>query len=145
LSRDAANDTRERWLEGGTDVDIWLIRETLEELSWLSDNSPNGVALESAVDTPVLRWYLRDFSAASFANTLPPATASPVLITPLDYDPIVAGNYIGAEYAFGHPDTIHDLGRIDALRWWLFRQSPIPISEDRLILWLRADLAEASS
>lgn len=143
LSRHAANDTRERWNSIGTDVDIRLIRETVEELSWRASNSANDVVLASAVDTPALRWYLRDFDKATFASTLPAADASPVLITPLEYDPQVASNYLGAEYGYSHPDTVHNLGRIDALRWWLFRQSPIPISEERLILWLRADIAEA--
>ncbi len=143
LSREAANDTRERWIASGTDSDIRLIRETVEELSWQASNSLNGVALTSAVDTPALRWYLRDFDQATFADSLPAATASPVLITPLDYDPVVASNYIGAEYTFAHQDTVHRLERIDALRWWLFRQSPVPISEESLILWLRSDIAEA--
>jgi hypothetical protein len=144
LSREAANDTRERWIAEGTDVDIRLIRQTVQELSWQASNSVNGVALTSAVDSPALRWYLRDFDNATFAELLPSATSSPVLITPLDYDPVVASNYIGAEYTFAHPDTVHNLGAIDALRWWFFRQSPIPISEQRLILWLRSDIAEGN-
>jgi hypothetical protein len=143
LSREAANDTRERWISSGTDADIRLLRETLQELSWQASNSAEGVGLTSAIDTPALRWYLRDFGNAVFDSSLPPSTASPVLITPLEYDPAVGSNYVGSEYTFAHPDTVHNLGRIDALRWWFFRQSPIPISEQSLVLWLRADIAEA--
>lgn len=144
LSREAANDTRERWITSGTDADIRLMRETIEDLSWQASNSANGVALASAVDSPTLRWYLREFDNATFANSLPPSTDSPVLITPLDYNPAIASSYVGAEYTFAHPDTIHNLGRIDALRWWFFRQSPIPISEQTLVVWLRSDIVEAN-
>jgi predicted membrane-bound mannosyltransferase len=143
LSREAANDTRERLVSTGTDVDIRLVRDTVEELSWRASNSVNDVVLSSAVDSPALRWYLRDFDQATFATSLPSTAASPVLITPLDYDPAVAGNYIGTEYSYAHPETVHRLEKFDALRWWLFRQSPIPISEEYLVLWLRSDLAEA--
>ncbi|MGD2079437.1 MAG: hypothetical protein PVH18_13720, partial [Chloroflexota bacterium] len=145
LSHAGANDTRERWTSTGTDSDIRLIRETVEELSWRASNSLNDVVLTSAVDTPALRWYLRDFDRATFDTALPANTSSPVLITPLAYDPLVANNYIGAEYSYSHPDTVHRLERIDALRWWFFHESPIPISEDYLVLWLRSDLAEANS
>lgn len=144
LSRVAVNDTRERWTSAGTDADIRLIRETVEELSWQASNSANDVALASAVDTPALRWYLRDFDNATFDTTLAAATSSPVLITPLEYNPAVADDYVGTEYSYSHPNTIHRLGSIDALRWWLFHQSPIPISEEYLVLWLRSDVVEAN-
>ena len=144
ISRDAANDTRERWLATATDNDIRLVVESLEELSWRASNSADDVVVDVAVDTPALRWYLKDFSNASFAETLPASALSPILITPLDYDPQVAGNYLGTEYGYSHLDTVHSLAWIDALRWWLFHQSPIPLNEERLVLWLRADLAEAS-
>jgi hypothetical protein len=144
LSRSGANDTRERWTEAGTDSEVRLIRQTAEELSWQASNSASGVSLLSVVDAPQLRWYLRDFDKAAFVKTLPSSTASEVLITPLDYDPAVDASYIGAEYNYAHPDTVHTLGSIDALRWWLFHQSPIPVSSQTLILWLRSDIAEGN-
>jgi hypothetical protein len=145
LSHQAINDTRERWIEQGTTHDIRLIRETLEELSWQVDNSVDDVMLASAIDSPALRWYLRDFSNATFATALTAPSTSPVLITPTDYDPEVGNNYIGAEYSYAYPNMIHTLSASDALRWWLFHQSPVPISRQQLILWLRSDLAEATS
>jgi hypothetical protein len=143
FSRQAANDTRERWATAATDNDIWLMVDTLEELSWRVNNSPDQVVVEAAIDTPALRWYLREFDNATFANSISGGVAGPILITPLEYDPRVAGNYLGAEYGYSVPDTVHTLEWIDALRWWLFHQSPIPVNEERLVLWLRSDLAEA--
>ena len=102
------------------------------------------MTIDVGLDTPALRWYLKDFANANFAETLPASTFNPILITPLDYDPQVAGNYLGTEFGYKHPNTLHSLAWIDALRWWLFHQSPIPLEEERLVLWLRADLAEAS-
>ncbi|HSG15966.1 MAG TPA: glycosyltransferase family 39 protein [Anaerolineae bacterium] len=143
FSRQAANDTRERWTAAATDNDIRLMLDTLEELSWRVNNSPDGVAVEAAIDTPALRWYLKEFGNATFANSISAGAAGPILITPLMYDPRVAENYLGAEYGYARPDTLHSLEWIDALRWWLFHQSPISVNEERLVLWLRADLAEA--
>lgn len=144
LTRDGANDTRERWLLSATDSDIRLVVESLEELSWRASNSPDDAAIDAAIDTPILRWYLKDFSNITFADTLPASSNSPILITPLVNDLDVAGSYIGTDYGYSRPDTTHTLDWIDALRWWLFHQSPVPMNEERLILWLRADLAEAA-
>ena len=32
----------------------------------------------------------------------------------------------------------------DTLRWWLFHQSPLPITPETIIVWVRSDLAHGS-
>ncbi|MEZ4517696.1 MAG: hypothetical protein R3C44_13015 [Chloroflexota bacterium] len=114
-------------------------------MSQQTTGSDHDLDLISTVDTPVLRWYLRDFEYAQFGETLPsckPAGCNYTgrgRVTPGQY-------YLGADFGirqhlslFSQPFSLND-----TLKWVLFHESTAPVDIDRVILWVRADLTEGS-
>jgi hypothetical protein len=66
------------------------------------------------------------------------------LLTRLEDSPRLESGYIGTDFGHYRPDTIHELDAVQSLQWWLFHDSPLPVNEERLIFWLRADLVGAA-
>jgi hypothetical protein len=50
-------------------------------------------------------------------------------------------NYVGGRFYLLRLETPHWLTPQQAVRWWLFYESPLPIEREPIVLWLRADLA----
>ena len=144
LGREGGNDTRELWTNVATDGDIRLMAENIREISWEITNSEKELLIKSTVDEPNLKWYLRDMEELEFVSTLPNTDFSQALLTPMTEIPPLSNEYIGTDFAFLRNDTGHILEFQQSLTWWLFQESPVPINEERLILWLRADLAGGS-
>jgi len=139
----AANDPRERWVTVGTDDDVLVLIPMIRELSNQVTNSIHDLDVFSLVDSPVLRWYLRDLQRVRFGKALPVDTTDEVIITPADTEPTLSSDYMGSDYGLlrTEPESL-DVGQtplIDTLRWWFFHESGISAPESRIILWLRAD------
>ncbi|MCA9932182.1 MAG: glycosyltransferase family 39 protein [Anaerolineales bacterium] len=145
LGHHAANDTRERWVTEGTDDDVRMMIPVIQEVSQQAANSIHDLDILSSVDSPVLRWYLRDYERIQFSDTLPSGTDNEVIITPTDVEPALGSDYMGGDYGLTRqkPATL-DVGSqvplMDTLRWWFFQESPVFVPETRVILWLRADI-----
>ncbi|MCB0000356.1 MAG: glycosyltransferase family 39 protein, partial [Anaerolineales bacterium] len=58
------NDPRERWVQTATDGDIRLLVQLVQDVSRQGAGSDSDLELFSAVDSPLLRWYLRPFPRA---------------------------------------------------------------------------------
>jgi hypothetical protein len=144
FSRDGRNDTRELWTEVASDGDVRLLAESIKEISWQITNSATDLNIKSTIDSPSLRWHLRDMVDLEIVSTFPNSEFSQALITPMTQVPPLTNDYIGMDFTFLRTETSHILEPQQILTWWLFRESPVPINEDRLILWLRADLAGGS-
>jgi hypothetical protein len=144
LSRQAG-DTRERIISVASDDDLRLLASAAEELSWRATGSAEDLNIVSDVDTPALRWYLRQFPNLEIVSVLPGSIDSQALVTKDESNPILQESYIGADFGYLRPGAEHTLSMQESLRWWLFHESPISIDEERLILWLRADLAGGES
>lgn len=149
LTHRAANDPRERWVAEASDNGLQLLQRVLTEVSRQSTNSDEGLDIVSAVDSPALRWYLRHYPAAMFGETIPAGTQSRIVITPAGQEAVALGSdYFGAD--FGHlrpsagPTPDQPTSVSDTLRWWLFHQSPLPITPETIIVWVRSDLAHGS-
>jgi len=89
------------------------------------------------VDTPQLRWVLRDFRAARFVPDFATAAgASIVLARPPAGEP--AGNYLGEEFAlvsFWSPAKLQGKGW---LRWYITRHLPKHNpGHDQIVLWVQ--------
>lgn len=148
LGQTAANDTRERWVTAPTtDNDLPLMVDMIKEISWQTAGAATGIDIFSTVDSAVLRWYLRDFDHLQIGDTLPPGTQSSLIITPEQSELAAASDYLGTDFGLlrNEPgeltpaDTL--LQRVlNMLNWWLFHESATPAPEQRVILWLRADL-----
>jgi hypothetical protein len=147
LGHEAANDPRERWVSLGTDDDVPLMAGVIKGISRQVTGTDFGMDMFSTVDTPVLRWYLREFTELRFGATLPSNARHSVIISPVENDPGLVGQYSGADFGLvrdgvqilqsANPNPV-----IDTLRWWLFHDSASTISDEKLTLWWRADLAQ---
>lgn len=148
LAHHAANDPRERWVLAGTDTDIHLLVGSLRSLSRQFNNSDTGLDIASSVDTPVIRWYLRDFENARIGQTLPAAAANAVLITPMQSEPALGQSYSGQDFgltvrqAAPFPAVSRLNSAVETLRWWFFHDSAAPLDKERVIMWVRADLMQ---
>ncbi|MCA9997158.1 MAG: hypothetical protein KDE56_15475, partial [Anaerolineales bacterium] len=72
----------------------------------------------------------------------------PLIITPASQtEPSFGSDYLGTDYAWLRPDVAVTLQNSssplsDTFRWWLFHTSPLPIPEERLIVWVRSDVGQ---
>jgi hypothetical protein len=140
MSRSAANDTRERWVNEAADDDIYLLANAISEISWQVKNSATGLSIMSTIEAPALQWYLRDMSQFNTGSSIDQTVSLEALITSSDDELELENNYTGTTYSYGRPNSSHILDFWQAIRWWLFHESPVPINEEKLILWLRSDL-----
>jgi hypothetical protein len=142
LSRLGANDPRERWVVAGTDDDTRVLTELLGRVSRQTVNSERDLSIFSQVDSPVLRWYLRGFPGYRAGAALPLDTQADVVITPADAEPALPNDYFGADFGLEQSEVpTQPTGMADALRWWLFRESTAPVETQRVVVWIRSDLA----
>jgi hypothetical protein len=142
LSRLGANDPRERWVMAGTDDDVRVMVDLLARVSRQTANSDRDLTLFSAVDSPVLRWYLRDYENFDAGPTVPLGAQSAVVITAADAEPGLPNDYFGADFGLEQREVAAAPGGLsDALKWWLFRESAAPVETERVVVWIRSDLA----
>jgi len=145
LTHQAANDPRERWVQQGTDDDLPVMLDTLQEISNRVTNADADIHLYSAIDSPLLRWYLRDFWRAEFGATLPPRAQFEAILTWADVpDPALGTDYLGGDFGLlrsGATDLVPSaVPWTNSLRSWMFHESSLEILERRVVLWLRSDL-----
>ncbi len=145
LTHVSANDPRERWVTSATDNDLPLLLKTLQDISRSETNSDTDLTILSSVDTPTLRWYLRDFWQATIGQTIPPQAQHQAIISLVGQEePQLGNDYIGSDFGLARngsaPAPVSETPLNDILRWWLFHETPMGIIEDRVILWVRTDL-----
>lgn len=141
LGHQSANDPRERWVGAATDEGVRLLAATVRDFSWRFTNSDGDLAIFSAVDRPALRWYLRDYPNLEVGHALPHAPHQHVLITAEGDELLPATAYVGTALPLARRETEHLLTVTQSLRWWFFYESPVTVPKERVIVWLRADLA----
>jgi predicted membrane-bound mannosyltransferase len=147
LNQLAANDPRERWVMVGTHNEVRLLAESLTEISQQAVGSSHDLAVFSVVDSPVLGWYLRDFSRFQSGAAVPLQADSDVVISPPDTELALDNDYVGTDFhllrqkpAVVIPNSQSRL--LDVLNGWLFHESRAPVDEMQVILWIRSDLLE---
>jgi len=151
LSHAGANDPRERWVIKATDDDVPVMLELITNVSLQTTNAADDLEIFSLIESPVLRWYFRDFARFQSGPALPANAQTPVILAPDDRQLALSGDYFGVDFGLTRRDAAGAVAspapvgtRIaDLLRWWLFRESTAPVEGERLILWIRSDLATA--
>ena len=145
LSHEAANDPRERWVAlPATDDDVRVLNVTLREVSRQATNSDFDLAVFSTVDTPILRWYLRDYEKAKLGNAIPTNASYDAIISTADQTALRLGSdYLGTDFGLTRVNLLPNPGPpvLDAFRWWLFHESNTIVEQEQVILWVRSDLA----
>jgi hypothetical protein len=149
LSHEAANDPRERWVSlPATDDDVRVLTDTLREVSRQATNSDFDLAIFSTVDTPILRWYLREYDQARLGNTIPANADYDAIITTADQTALtLSSDYLGTDFGLARVSLQPQPGPavLDALRWWLFHESNTIVNQEEVILWIRSDLTTGRS
>ncbi|MCA9875441.1 MAG: glycosyltransferase family 39 protein [Anaerolineales bacterium] len=146
LGQEGANDPRETWVTTGADNEVPLLIGEIRDLSWQVAGSATDVDIFSAVNSPILAWYLRDFPNFQMGSAVPPAATASLILTPDGTEPAFGSDYLGADYAWLRSGVAQEgfvQSRVlDTLRWWVFQESTAVTQKQRLILWLRADLTQ---
>jgi hypothetical protein len=126
--------------------------DLLGRVSRQTTNADSDLDVFSTVDSPVLRWYFRNFERFTAGATLPVDTAAAVVVTTDDAQPQLPNDYFGADFGLVQGDTTTAeplagqgwaVAAGEALRDWLFHESSAPVEQQRVIVWIRADLATA--
>jgi hypothetical protein len=141
LGKEGANDTREAWVTSATDDDVRLLTSTIQEVSWKVKGSMTDLDIISTIDSPALNWYLRDMRDFTSGSALSSSVEPSAILTDLGQESQLYNDYIGIDYGFVRPASEYAMGTNQSLNWWLFHESPEDVVEDRLIFWLRSDLA----
>lgn len=143
LSHAAANDPRERWVLRGSPGDVLLFSRLIRQISFQAVGFDHGLDIISSVDTPTLRWYLRDFTDVTYAPAIPAGASARAIITPGDETPALTGDYIATRLNWLSADGDNNLPRladvVEIMRWWFFHESPVEVETTSLTLWLNAD------
>ncbi|MCP5099304.1 MAG: hypothetical protein GY943_27440, partial [Chloroflexi bacterium] len=144
LGHNAANDPRERWITTGTDDDVRVLTPLIQDVSRQISNSTRDLDVLSSVNSPVLRWYLREIDNIQFSDTIPALSENEVIITPSTVELVLGNDYMGGDYGLIRfepaPLETENTPLMETLRWWFFQESNAIVPEDRVVLWIRADV-----
>jgi uncharacterized protein (TIGR03663 family) len=145
LNQVAANDPRERWVTVGTHNEVRLLVETLKDISQQAVGSDHDLSVFSVVNSPVLRWYLRDFYRFQSGAAVPVQVDSDVIISPPDVELTIDNDYVGTDFRWMRQkpaaEPVGNQARLlDVLNWWLFHEYRAPVEDMQLIIWVRSDL-----
>ena len=141
LSREAANDPRERWVEVGTAADIRQLAAIAADTSSQIARSERGASLYLGLDSPALRWYLRDFEQIALGSGPPALADSDLVVVAVDSAGLFQADYLGADFAYevSAPPVVEPLNLQRLLRWWLLHSSDQAVEQQRVVLWVRGD------
>ena len=98
-----------------------------------------GIDIVSEIDTPAMRWLLRNFPKASYSSLPNMDGTDSLLITPQAQEsPALASSYRGQSFVWktfpGWPGVLPE----DFIRWLNYREAPL--FQENIILWVRSDL-----
>jgi hypothetical protein len=148
VTHNRADDPRELWHTGAHTQDIFVLRETLVELSEREVSGFKALPVvvvadgETITDNGIVAWTLRDFPNTRFVRHAGDARAQPVVIMPRSIaEPELGGNYLGQTFALRMD---WNLGLVTAREfgaWWFQRDTIVPLEIGAsVVLWLREDV-----
>jgi len=115
-----------------------LVESTLKDLSNRNTGMSNTIEVLSVVDTPSLRWILRNFQKVRFVSAFPTTDQPPIIITwQTEEDLALSAAYRGQDFVFRtYPGWI-GVAPSDFITWLTFRKTTT--AHDKIILWARSD------
>lgn len=118
------------------------LAETLTTQSNVRVGDPTLLDVTLAgVDSPALRWQLRDFDHLQQANSLSPEAAATAIITsPANGEGLDLGQaYFGQDFDLDAVWSPVGLGAKNFIQWLIYRQVNDLPQSNRVILWLRVE------
>ncbi len=136
----------ELWVEDAYPQGQALTLKVLGDVSEWNSGRRNWLDLVvSGIDTPSLRWGLRNYANVDFIGQLPQGIQPGVVITPQSQGTNLglASPYTGQALAWGKSVNWSLLNPSEWVRWLFYRSLPTQSgveSSQNIILWLRSDL-----
>ncbi len=116
-----------------------LFSETLRELSLTHTGDANSIDVVSLIESPTLRWTLRDCPNAKFASSVDVDTIPAVVIAPLGSENQAwSAAYRGQDFSWWLTPGWEGILPEAWVDWLVFRKAPI--YSEHLLLWARSDL-----
>jgi len=134
-----ANQPPELWSHPPATGQADLLMDTMGNLSRWKTGLTEQIDGISLVDTPSLRWVLRDYPNVHYETGLPTGTLPSVIITRQEQEaPSLTASYRGQDFSWCvNPGWTGALPP-NPLEWLTFRKAPL--FNEMLILWARSDL-----
>ncbi|HEX9028611.1 MAG TPA: hypothetical protein VF823_05505 [Anaerolineales bacterium] len=130
---------QELWSPTPGTGEINLFMKTLGDFSEWRTGFRTNLDLTVAVDTPSLRWALRDFPQARFVSQPSASELPSVIITRQGQQaPALTASYRGEAFSWWVKPGWTGTFPPDFVRWLTFREAPQ--TPDQVILWTRSDL-----
>jgi hypothetical protein len=131
-------DAVEMWRPGGTLPQAGLLLGTVQDMSdWSDYNADSQPVTIAGIDSPALRWLLRQ-RAVHVVDAVGPAVDAPMVLTVDRNDPDLAARYRGEAFALRRIPLWEQTGLSQWLDWLSFHQ--VPQQTETVILWVRSDL-----
>jgi len=139
VSQVRSNRATELWARSPSVLQADLMIQTLGDLGELENGRRDFLEVVSLVDTPSLRWALRDISEVSYVSRLDVEVTPAAILTWADQTaPSQTESYRGQDFIWRvSPGWERGLPP-DLPRWIVFRDAPV--QERNIVLWGRADL-----
>ena len=116
----------------------WLQVTIDRTLVWNARRSEPVETAVTGIDTPGLRWALRQFEPVDFVPFVPPQLDPGIIITPVDAIPEISQAYQGQSLVWTRSVPWRDLSPSQYLTWLVTRD--VPTIPQEVILWVRTDL-----
>jgi len=139
VSQVRPNTPLELWTPTPTTRYADLFVTTLEDIALSQTGDSDFLEVVSTVDTPSIRWALRDIQGTTFAASLGEDENPPVIIT-REGDTVGARQeyYRGQDFGWWESPGWEDSLPLESMRWVISREGPL-ITE-KVVLWARVDL-----
>lgn len=105
---------------------------------WNSRGNESVDITVAGIDTPGMRWALRDYGQVDLISFLPPQSQPGILITEMSAIPEIANSYQGQGLVWAREVPWRDLSANQYLTWLVTRD--VPTIPKEVILWVRTDL-----
>jgi len=133
------NEPQELWSPGPGGGQAALFETTLNDLSARNVGYRHQIDILTTVDTPSMRWVLRNYPQAQFTAGLKMSELPSVIITRQEGEvPRLSTSYRGQDFVWWQQPGWSGVLPTPVLRWLTFREAEI--KNEIVILWARSDL-----
>lgn len=128
----------ELWWQTQIPAQAHLLRATVEQVSeFYTGNDTSASVVIAGLDSPALAWVLREHDV-QIVETLDPASAPDIVITPFENNPALIAAYRGQDFNWRQTYLWHVSSFDVWVRWVTLRE--ISYTGEAIILWARDDL-----
>jgi hypothetical protein len=138
------NEPHELWAQPPAAGQMQLTLDTLTDLSNWRSGLGDKIEILSTVNAPSLRWALRRFERARFAEAIPPGELPEVILTrQSDQTPALEAAYRGQDFVWWVRPAWEGPLPQDFVGWLTLRRATL--GYEYIILWARSDLFPGAS